>query len=219
MHELQEKLLKLAQEENLGLLTLREMGAKIGVRSPQIVKHHLGQLQKKGLVRIDKIKGIVEKTQPGWVKGFLDTAKLLSIPIIGTANAGPALAIAEGNIEGYLRISSTLIRPKNVETFFALKVDGPSMNRAVVNGKRIEDGDYVIIDNSQVAPRNGDIVLSVIDGLANIKKFFFDKENKQILLLSESTKRIPPIYISSKDDYHVEGKVVQVIKKPKLPLT
>ncbi len=219
MHELQEKLLKLAGEENLGLLTLREMGARIGVRSPQVVKHHLTQLQKKGLVRVDKVKGVIQKTQPGWVKGLLQTARLLSIPIVGAANAGPALAIAEGNIEGYLRISSTLLKPtKNATTFFALRVDGPSMNRAIVNGKRIEDGDYVIIDGDYRTPKNGDIVLSVIDGLANIKKFFFDKENEMIILLSESTKRIAPIYISASDDYHIEGKVVQVIKNKKQKL-
>jgi repressor LexA len=218
MHEIQEKLLRLSQEENLGLLTLREIGAKVGIGSAQIVKHHLEQLRKKGLVRIDKVKGVIEKTQPGWVKGLLEGAKLLSIPIIGTANAGPALAIAEGNIEGYLRISSTLLRPRNAETFFALKVDGPSMNKALVNGKRIEDGDYVIIDSSHKSPKNGDIVLSVIDGLANIKKFFFDRENDQIVLMSESSKQIPPITIHAHDDYRIEGKVVQVIKKPKLPL-
>lgn len=43
------------------------------------------------------------------------------------------------------------------------------MNKANVNGKTIEDGDYLIIDSDYRSPRNGDVVLSVIDDMANIK--------------------------------------------------
>ena len=68
MHEIQQKLLKLAREKNLGQYTLREIGSFIGERSPQKVKHHLQQLEKHGLITINKTKGIIEKTQSGsWV--------------------------------------------------------------------------------------------------------------------------------------------------------
>ncbi len=63
--------------------------------------------------------------------------------------------------------------------------------------------------------RNGDIVLSIIDGMANIKRFFLDKANNQVVLVSDSTKEFPPIYIHEDDDFMINGKVVQVIKKPK----
>ncbi len=63
--------------------------------------------------------------------------------------------------------------------------------------------------------KNGDIVLSIIDGMANIKKFFLDKEHGQAILMSESTKEFPPIYIHEDDDFMINGKVVQVIKTPK----
>jgi len=216
MHKIQEKLLRLAQEKNLGQMTLREMGALIGERSPQKIKHHLGQLEKRGLIRIDKIKGVIEKTEQGWVKGLLRRARLLAIPILGSANAGPAQLLAEPNIEGYLRISSTLINLYANHKLFALKVSGPSMNRAEIREKKIEDGDYVIIDNEDRDPKEGDIVLSVIDGMANIKRYHWDKENEQIVLTSESTQDFPPIHIHESDDFMINGKVVQVIKKPKL---
>jgi len=89
------------------------------------------------------------------------------------------------------------------------------MNQANVDGKNIEDGDYVIIDSEDRAPENGDVVVSVIEGMANIKKFIHDKKNKQIALLSQSTKDLSPIYVHEGDDYFVNGKVVQIIKKPK----
>lgn len=215
MHEIQEKLLRVAKSKNLGHYTLREIGAFVGESSPQKIKHHLGQLEKKGLIKVDKAKGVIEKTQGGWADSLLKKAKLLSIPVLGSANAGPAQIFAERNIEGYLRVSSSLLDRQPAHRLFALKVDGPSMNKAEINGKRIEDGDYVIVDSEDQSARNGDIVLSLIDGMANIKKFYIDKENNQILLMSESTQDFPAIHIHSNDDFTVNGKVVGVVKTPK----
>src|SRR5579863_6746549 len=126
MHALQEKLLSLADGKNLGAMTLREIGGFIGETSPQKIKHHLAQLEKRGLIRIDKKEGVIERTgKAGWVKGLLHDAKLLTIPIIGSANAGPAQIFANTNIEGYLRVSSNLLeRPsaRSSHRLFALKV-------------------------------------------------------------------------------------------------
>ncbi len=219
MHNIQERILALSQEKNLGQLSLREIADLIGEpsRSPQKIKHHLNQLEKMGLIRVDKVKGIIEKTQPSWAKGLLrNRSKLLTIPILGSANCGPAELLAESNIAGYLRVSSTLIGQRNNHKLFALKASGPSMDQAVINGKTIEDGDYLLIDSEEKKPLDGDTVLSIIDGMANIKKYHFDKDNNQIVLISESTQDFPPIHIHPDDDYQINGKVVQVIKKPKL---
>jgi|SRR6185295_14566835 len=213
MHELQRKLLSLAQEKNLGQYTLRSIGAMLGEDSPQKIKHHLSQLEKRGLIRVDRQNSIIEKTQQGWVTSLLKGARLLAIPILGSASAGPANRVADAHIEGYLRVSSTFIGGAAKHKLFALKVDGPSMNRAEVHGKRIENGDYVIIDSETRSPRDGDIVLSIIDGMANIKRYHRDKANSQIVLVSDSTHRFPPIYIHEDDDFKINGKVVQVIKK------
>jgi len=209
--------MQIAEEKNLGTMTLREIGALIGETSPQKIKHHLQQLEKRGLLRIDKNKSLIEKTGGGYHEGFLTSGKLLAIPILGAANAGPAQIFADTNIEGYLRVSPALLnnyRPKH--RVFAVKVNGPSMNRAVVNGKMIEDGDYAIIDSEDREAIDGDVVLSVIDGMANIKKYYVDKENNQILLMSDSTNDFPAIHIHESDDYMVNGKVIGVVKTPKL---
>ncbi len=216
MHQIQESLLKLAGEKNLGQFTLREIGAFIGEDSPQKVKHHIQQLQQKGLIKIDKVKGTIQKTKQEWEKSLLGAVRLLSIPILGAVNAGPAQIFAETNIEGFLKVSSALLdnTPRDVQTFLALKVVGPSMNRAEINKKRIEDGDYVIVDIGDRNVSDGDIVLSIIDGMANIKRFRHDKENGHVVLMSESTKDFPPIYIHENDNFMINGKVIQVIKKP-----
>jgi len=218
MHTIQEKLLEIAKTKNLALFSLREIGTFIGETSPQKIKHHMGQLEKRGLLNIDKVKGIIKNTRNNWGKKISKgQGTLLSIPILGYVSAGPATAIAEENIEGFLRISESLVRPRPAShVLFALRVKGPSMNKAMIEKKKIEDGDYVIVDTTDRNPKNGDIVLSIIDGMANIKRFFLDEENKQIILISDSNQDFPPIYIHRNDNYMINGKVVQVIKKPKM---
>ena len=212
MHTIQEKLLKLASTMNLADLSLREIGKHIGVSSPQIIKHHLMQLEKNGLIQLDRLSKVMVKTQAGQTA---PRSSLFSIPILGTANCGPATAYAQQEAEGFLRVSGKLLSKKR--GVFAIKASGFSMNKANVNGESIEDGDYVLVDPTASMIKNGDYVLSIIDGMANIKRFFRDTDNQRIILLSESSASFAPIFIhrDDLDHYLVNGKVIQVIKKPK----
>lgn len=215
MHPIQEKIFRLAKGRNIGDIPLRKIGELIGGASPQQVKHHIGQLEKKRLLKVDKNKRLIELIPSGQVESQMSNAKLLLIPILGVANAGPATALADENIEGNLMVSSNILNSKSASGLFALRVSGPSMNQAKIGEKVIEDGDYVVVDRRLTAPNDRDIVVSIINGMANIKRFRNDPENNQIVLLSESSQFFPPIYIHPNDDYLVNGKVVQVIKKPK----
>jgi SOS-response transcriptional repressor LexA len=80
----------------------------------------------------------------------------------------------------------------------------------------IEEGDFAIIDPDNRSPDPGDYVLSVINGCANIKRFYIDKEHGQLLLLSESSENQPPIRLHEDDnlEFFINGKVVTVIKQP-----
>lgn len=209
MHIVQEKILKLLEEKNIDGLTLREIGDLIDEKFPQKIKHHLDQLEKKGFIVSDKkTKSIHKKSH-----SLKSNSSILSVPIVGSANCGPATIFANENIEGYIKISKNLL--KKCKNIFAIRAQGLSMNKSTINGKSIEDGDYLIIDSSDTSPSSGDIVLSIIDDMANIKKYVWDEENNQIVLVSESTKDIPPIYIHEDDSFMINGKVIQVIKKPK----
>lgn len=210
MHPIQEKLLKLIDQKLLSNVTLRDIGEQIKEPLPQKIKHHLEQLEKKGFISYDRKKKTILRTKTN----SKILSPFVSVAIIGSANCGPATIFANENIEGYLKISKNILNKcKNV---FAIKAQGLSMNKSSINGMSIEDGDYLIIDSDYRSPRNGDVVLSVIDDMANIKKYVFDEENNQIVLVSESTKDIPPIYIHENDSFMINGKVIQVIKKPKL---
>lgn len=185
--------------------------------SPQKIKHHLLQLEKKGFLSIDRGKGVMQRAQstPDWARGFLQkTSRLFSIPIIGMANCGPATIFAEQNFEGFLRVSSRLLGRHKPTGLFAIKASGSSMNRAELEGKRIEDGDYVIVDSQDKSVRTGDIVVAVIDNKGTIKRFIDDRANGQIVLTAESSLDYEPIHIHPDDEFSVSGKVIRVIKKP-----
>lgn len=218
VHTIQQALLELSKTENLARLSLREMAAAIGMpkESPQRIKHHLLQLQKKGFISIDRARGMMERTAmgPGWATGLLKkAARLFSIPVIGTTNAGPASVFAEQNFQGILRVSSRLVGRPQPTGLYALKVDGSSMNRAIIDGKRIEDGDYVIIDSEDKNPSTGDVVLALIDNKATIKRLVDDRANGQIVLKADSSFDYEPIYLHPDDDFVISGKVIEVVKK------
>lgn len=205
MHPIQQKLLELAAHHNLGQMSFRDIGKLIGEQHPQKIKHHLDQLEKKGLIRSIAEGSAIKKTR--------QDAGIVSIPILGAADCGPATIFADGNVEGYLRVSRRLITFSS--GLFALRAVGNSMNKANIRGKNLEDGDYAIIDSRVRSPRNKDYVVSIIGGVCNIKKFIKDTANKQIVLLSESTQDLPPIHIHPDEaDYFVSGRVVDVVKRP-----
>ncbi|MBP9763415.1 MAG: hypothetical protein KBD10_01555 [Candidatus Pacebacteria bacterium] len=209
MHSLQEKILQKIGQEGLKGLTLRQIGEMIGEKFPQKIKHHLIQLEKKGLVKIDKATKTITRATSGTNKN----TGLVSVPIAGTANCGPATILATENIQGYLKISKNIL--KKCKNIFAIRAQGLSMNKALIDGKTIEDGDYLIIDTDRKTPRNGEIVLSVIDDMANVKRYIWDEINNQVVLASDSTQSIPPIFIHEDDSFMINGTVIQVIKSPK----
>lgn len=219
MHPIQEKLLELSKKQNLAKLSLRDMAQGIGMpkESPQKIKHHLLQLQKKGFLSIDRAKGMMSRasSEPDWAKGLLHKAsRLFSIPIIGTANCGPATIFAEQNFEGFLRASNKLVGRLKPAGLYAVKADGTSMNRAKIKGKRIEDGDYLIVDSEDKSVGTGDVVLAIIDSKATVKRFIDDRANGQIVLMADSSYDYEPIYLHPSDDFSISGKVVSIIKKP-----
>jgi SOS regulatory protein LexA len=145
------------------------------------------------------------------LSGTLSGFEFISVPLVGSANCGPAELLAEENIEGYLTVKRALL--PRASGIFALRASGNSLNRANVKGKNIEDGDIVLVDAEDRDIKDGDYVLSIISGAANLKKYSFDKKKNQIILSSESSETFKPIIIMQGDDYAVNGKVVGVMKR------
>lgn len=206
MHKIQQKIVDLSQSRDISKLSLSEIAALIGVKSPQIVKYHKDRLRDLGY----NLDG--ETHASSSLSGF----ELISIPIVGMADCGPATIFADERIEGYLKLSSRLLDTRKRDGLFALRARGRSMNRARVHGEPINDGDYVIVDSTSQQPNPGDYVVAVVDGLANIKRYYFDPMNNQVALISESTDDYTPIFLHETDQYDavIAGKVIQVVNTP-----
>lgn len=196
--------------------SLEEIRVAFKFASVSTPYHYVKKLKGEGYIKKDDNRPRAISVYPGGKikspilnKTGLDS---ISIPILGAANAGPATIFAEENISGYLKVSRNDLNRK--DGVFALRVEGDSMNEARINNKNLEEGDFVLIDSEYKNPKNGDYVLSVIDDCANLKKFERDNKTGEIMLISESSNlKYKPIYISSEDNFMINGKIINVVKK------
>lgn len=174
----------------------------LDIKSPRSVFIYLNSLEEKGLI-----------TRPSRTEGIKLThdsdASFIDVPVLGMANAGSPTLIAEQNVEGYIKLSKRLSSSKKL---FAIRISGDSMNLSTINGKHINDGDYILVDQGQSNFKNGDKVLVVIDSLATVKTYR-QVEPGVIGLFPESSNTIhQPIYLTPDDDFIINGKVIDVLR-------
>ncbi|MEP7104201.1 MAG: S24 family peptidase [Candidatus Dojkabacteria bacterium] len=213
MHKTQRKLLQISKTQDITQMSLRTIGKLIGEEHPQVVKYHLNALEKSGELSLNKIGTFTKNLEAA--KQTNASNNLVEIPILGMASCGVPTILATEEDLGVLTVSSSIISKE--AKLYALIAKGNSMNKANINGLGIDSGDYVIVDPSNLTPKSGvDYVVSIINGAANIKKFYLDTPNKQIVLVSESTEKNNPIHISLEDvdGYIINGVVKKVIKNP-----
>lgn len=215
MHEIQEKLLTLAHDSDLSRISLRKIAELLDQpsMSPGVLQHHFAQLEKKKLLFVDR------KAKTQQLGERAEDMRFYTIPIVGMASCGPANTFADEATEGYLTVSKNSIATIKGKSF-AVRASGNSMNKANIpapNGSTapLEDGDYAIVDTeyTDLESNKGKYIVSIINGLANIKKLAV--RNYDIALLSESTdpSAYPPIIVSENDDYLINGRVVAAVKK------
>ena len=176
--------------------TLREIAIAIGVSSLATVHEHLTALEEKKLIKRKTGKNrsieLVNETINFEEKG-------IEVPILGFIAAGaPIEPFTDPNLS--LSIPSVFLSGK--KRTYVLKVKGESMI-----DEQIRDGDYVIIEQSEIA-NNGDIVVALLDnGMATLKRFF--KEATRIRLEPANTT-MSPIFVKN---VRIQGKVVGLIRR------
>lgn len=204
MNPIQDKLLSIAGLEDIEKLRRVDLVARVGCGYPSQITHHLKQLMKRGdLVRKNGRLVPALKSFEG----------LFRIPVMGEADCGEATKFADGRIVDYLAVSQSLLKIDKTDSIYALLARGDSMNHATVAGKEIENDDYIIVQRKDAyEPRDSDIVVSDIGGLANVKRF--RRDQGRIILVSDSYRQqdFAPIVISEHDDYNILGQVIDVVK-------
>jgi SOS-response transcriptional repressor LexA len=210
MHDIQKRLISLGSVSDLSQYTYRQLAERTGAPHAAQVRHHLLQLERTGTIVRDEhgalraVKSVAPSTGP-----------MLMIPVLGEVDCGVAATFANDSVIGYLSVSPSSTRIQNIDGIFALRARGDSMDEADVYGKSVENSDYVLVkkyDGEHV--RDGEYVVSLINGMANLKKFRCDRTHNRIALISESSKHYPPIFIAESDReyYEVIGKAIDIIK-------
>lgn len=139
--------------------TIAEIGDKFGITSTNGVNDHLVALEKKGYItRSSKARSIhvTEKAAAGVYQSDVGM-----LPVLGRIAAGAPI-LAEENIEGHIPVSLSMTRPSS----FCLKVHGDSM---IEDG--ILHGDTIIV-NPELQPREGDVVVALVEDEATVKRYF-----------------------------------------------
>jgi len=172
----------------------QEIADHFRLSSRATVHEHIQALRKKGYVAFKE--GVKRSLEP--TKKFIDFAKSVFLPLVGTITAGqPIHAIEE---QETIAIPAELVKdPMNT---FVLLVRGESM---IEEG--IFDGDHVIVQRNP-SPKNGDVVVALLHNeYATLKKFF--RETGRIRL-QPANSRLKPIYVK---DVIIQGVVKAVIRK------
>lgn len=203
-----DKLIALASTARIHTLSFGEIAERIGVKHRSQAQYYLKKL-------IDDGELIRKSTGEIVVTPSEQHPSLITLPVFGSANCGPATLYAEGEISEVIHVSPSLLKRRLRRDAFAVKASGDSMNAASISGKSLEDGDYAIIE--PVTWQNtldGDYVLSVIDGLGNIKRVKIDTAQGRVILRSESREFREDIIIDTLDIdlYSIAGRVVDVVK-------
>jgi repressor LexA len=177
--------------------TLREIGARMGIRSTNGVNDHLRALERKGyLTREDRKSRALRPTSlagpalasPENVQTSLPLDDdMLEIPIVGRVAAGLPL-LAEEHIIDTVRVDRGLLR--GGREVFGLKVTGDSMIDA-----GILSGDYIFV-RKQLTAQRGDIVVALINDEATVKYYYPEKE---YVRFQPANKTMAPILVRASD--------------------
>jgi repressor LexA len=176
--------------------TMQELADEIGV-SKVTVFEHVEALIKKGALIREANKARSLSIAPGIA--VPDEARPLRVPLVGKIAAGyPIERVADEEDLDLVGILGP--RPGRNNPMFALKVEGESMK-----DEGILDGDYVLIERTEVAT-NGDRVVALLpDGQTTLKTFF--KEHDHIRLQPANPSFSPIIVRECKIQGIVRGVV------------
>lgn len=183
--------------------TLSEISKATGHKSNSTVHSIIRALVEKGYVqKVDGNTRVLKILDEKAAQGLLGQQPSIELPLMGFIAAGKPLE-PHTDPNAAFQVSASMISGK--KTAYVLQVKGESM---IEDG--ILDGDYVVIEKTDVAS-NGDIVVALVDdNLATLKKFY--QENGKVIL-RPANSAMEPIYPNS---LKIQGIAVGVVRKFKI---
>ena len=194
--QIQKKILEflIDQKVNKGFPpTLAEIARFFGYKNRATVQQHLQSIEKKGYIkRNPRLSRGIELT--------LEDKFFIPRPILGEVAAGNPLTIYPDAIDS-IELPTIARMPKDS---FLLRVKGDSLKDAY-----IFSGDIVIV-NPNLEPKNGQIVVAVLDDAAVVKRFY--KKKNEIELVSENPEYKPIIIEKKRSSFKIVGIVIGIYR-------
>ena len=183
-----------------------EIREGLGLNSLATVHKHITNLEQKELLRrdynrsrsIDLLKPRGRMKQAFAVAAAAAAESSMSLPLMGRIAAGRPLEALENPESISL---SDFTRSKEV---YVLQVAGESMQ-----DEHIVNGDYVLVEKTNVA-RDGEIVVALVNGSdATLKRIYVEGSK---IRLQPSNAAMPPIVVPAAT-VQVQGRVIGVLRK------
>ncbi len=183
-------------KENGYTPSYREIAEQLGLSSPATIHQHIKTLCEKGIINTGD-HGAARSIE------LVDTEPMsplaIMLPLAGLITAGEPIEAVEQN-EAMAIPADFVMDPMNS---YILKVKGRSM---IEDG--IFDGDYVIVERNP-SPKNGDIVVALLDNAyATLKRFYREPGH---IRLQPANSTMQPIIV--KGDLNIQGIVRAVMRK------
>jgi repressor LexA len=188
----QQSILKLIKEfmaEHHYAPTVRELCRLAGLKSPDTVQYHLDNLRAKGLLG--------SATGKPRTLALPTTERVAMIPILGAVPAGPAV----GSYVDPIGHAPVAVDRENVESLFALKVKGDSMEPTLM------DRDTVVVRWQSTASTN-DIIVARLDADESTVKRLRLRPGGPILV--PDNEKYPAFPLGSGQ---ISGKVISLIRR------
>ncbi len=173
--------------------TLSEIAEHFGYRNRSTVRQHLQALERKGYIKRNR------QVSRG-IELLTDDKFFVPRPVLGEVAAGNPLTIYPDAIDT-IELPTIARMPKDS---FLLKVKGDSLKDAY-----IFTGDVIIV-NPNTVPRNGQIVVAVLDDAAVVKRFY--KKRNRIELRSENPDYEPIVVGKDYPGFRIVGVVIGIYR-------
>jgi repressor LexA len=181
--------------------SFEEIGRSMRLTSLATVHKHLQTLEKKGFIRrgYNQSRSIEVLQLPKPVRAEILDRHVVELPLSGRIAAGRPLEAVED------RETISLADFARGQNTFVLQVKGESMR-----DDHILDGDFIVIEQTQVA-NPGEIVVALVgEDEATVKRFYRESGGK--IRLQPANAQMAPIVVPAAD-VRIQGRVVGVLRK------
>jgi repressor LexA len=181
--------------------SFEEIGRSMKLTSLATVHKHLSTLEKKGFIRrgYNQSRSIEVLQLPKPVREEILDRHVVELPLSGRIAAGRPLEAVEDKETISL---ADFARGQNT---FVLQVKGESMR-----DDHILDGDFIVVEQTQVA-NAGEIVVALVgEDEATVKRFY--RETGGRIRLQPANAQMAPIVVPAAD-VRIQGRVVGVLRK------